>query len=214
MRTNEREKAVIRYLLQIFPGEVTAGGFRDDIVALDKTDRALVTAWLGAVEIADVFAPQGTAVDRAFLGALAMMQFIHDNDDIASAVMHYPPLDVWKKFIGNVLLTTARGQDDFIMEDKGITPPPLPPDSEYDRYSENAIKSFLIDIALLTARTVVKEREIWGNKLIPMVAAVILCEMCRMYPGIYHLARRAPALEVVKDAIYNFALDAYSKLKR
>lgn len=205
-RQKDVEGKVIEILSKIFPRESIGDKFEDRVVSLDDSELALVTAWISSIDVTDTLAPNGSIVDRAFIGALFMLEAIHDDDEVAGAVARRPPLEVWRKFVGNFLLTLARGEKSLL-----TTPslPALPPpiDREVRTLPDNAAKRLILDAALIITEAVVKGEGWWDRQLAPLAAAIVTAEMCRIHPPLLHLARRFPAMSIIRDAIVNYAAE-------
>lgn len=206
MMPNDRamhDGGVVKLISRMFTAEEMGGGFEEKLVELDDNEVIMVNAWLAAKEAADTLLPEGSIVDRAFIGAVLMLHAIHMDSGVASAVAHYCPLTVWKKLTANFLLSASKGSKSLLIRRalRRATPRIR---SEVIMLSSEAAKHFLLDVALLATEVVAKAKGAWwDNRLAPVVSAVIISEFCREYPLIWEVARKVSAADLFADAIRN-----------
>lgn len=196
----EREERVIQLISRMFPRESIGDKFEDKVVELDSNELALIAAWLAAKDMADIVAKENNVVDRAFIGALFMLQAIHSDEDVAAAIVHYPPLDVWRKLVANFLLSLARESDDFLT--RAALPRSAPSISDQvEALSDEDIRRFLLDVALLVTKAAAEVDGWWGREFVPVISAVIVSEICRQHPFIWDMARKVPAMSLLGNAV-------------
>lgn len=188
-------------LWRLFSQELESGKAIEDIIALDRCECLLVAAWQHVDSFVNECLGEGSPFSKALLGALCMLQLIHDDDDVARIVLSYAGMNIWRKVIGNARLCELRGQETLIVKDMKTPVPQV----DLEEVGDVDVAVGTVMSAVLFASSFVTDvlRELpGGDTLSPQtVAAVVICDMCYNNPILCYSARRVPALMVVQDAM-------------